>query len=152
MRKLTSAILLLSIAAPIYSCPSVSVISNSEFSLMGIQIGLSEQSVIEKLGAPVKKNKLEGHQEFILEYKYMTIFLFDGHVDEMHVETSKGCTPAKICVGSALGRLREVYGKSTLKYRNGRDVVMYAVANTDCWFEFSISNEHVSSIDAKCPV
>lgn len=132
-------------------------IFNQKLALGGVAIGNTEQSVLTKLGKPIRKtNNGEGIQ---LDYKGLTIWIgwfeeakpgVPRRVYELFSTSKQYCTPSGVCPGLTFEKVKTKLGEPLVADREEGRFVEYPSSESPCWLQISVKTGKIHSIRAEC--
>jgi hypothetical protein len=127
-------------------------ISPSEMAIGGISIGQTRNAVAANLGKPTSKTEEADYLSEHWHYPTLRVSFAFGSVEELHSSSPRACTPAGLCPGDAVSRMRTLYGAPTARLREDVRFFEYYANRSDCpcWLQVAASGSKVASIQVVC--
>jgi hypothetical protein len=125
-------------------------IPSSEFSLGGIEIGLTEKEINRALGKPLSRSRT--HEGIKLSYKGLDAYVGVGDYGlfDLVATGSAYCTPSRICPGTRVEKLFLTYGSTTEFARETGRFLEYPSTDSTCWLQIRQSKGVIKSIRIAC--
>lgn len=124
-------------------------VPQSELSLAGVAIGDTEAQVVEKLGAAPFRTEEADFLHLHLNYESVTVSFGFEEVAGLYSDNPKGCTPAGLCPGDSLKRMRSVYGTPEVAKRETGTFFEY-YSDCPCWLKIKPTGNKIESITVAC--
>jgi hypothetical protein len=133
-------------------------------SIGGLKIGMSENEVIKKLGAPksrqVEPNGCTGTNDITLKYANLDLYILEGanktdksYLTAITTTNSRYVTNKEIRVGDLMRKAEKAYSKSAVTGEKGLYLSLADLKQNECAITFSSSNgKTISEIDLVCAV
>jgi hypothetical protein len=133
-------------------------------SIGGLKIGMSENEVIKKLGAPksrkVAPNGCTGTNDITLKYSNLDLYILEGanktdksYLTAITATNSRYATNKGIRVGDSIRKVIEAYLTSAVSDEKGLYLSAVDPKNNECALTFSIVNgKTVNKIDLVCAI
>jgi hypothetical protein len=133
-------------------------------SISGLKIGMSENEVIKKLGAPksrkVRANGCTGTDDIALKYNNLDIYLLGGsnktsksYLTAITTTNSRYVMSKGIRVGDLMSKAEKAYSKTAVTGERGRYLRLADLKQNECTLTFSSKNSKtVSEIDLVCAI
>ncbi len=129
-----------------------------------LKIGMSENEVIKKLGAPksrkVAPNGCTGSNDITLKYANLELYILEGtnktdksYLTAITTTNSRYVTNKGIRVGDSIGKAEKAYMASAITGEKGLYLSLADRTQNECVITFSSSNSKtVSEIDLVCAI
>ena len=124
-------------------------ISQSELSLAGVAVGDTEMQVVEKLGPAPSRTEEADFLHLDLNYETVTVSFGFEEVAGLYSNNKKGCTPAGLCPGDSLKRMRSLYGVPEIADRETGTFFEY-YSDCPCWLKIKPVGNKIDSITVAC--
>jgi hypothetical protein len=151
MRYIVAIMVLLS--SPAFACG----IPPSEVSLGGVEVGETEKSVVEILGAP--SERVETGEGTELRYPGLTLTVgwleqaapgVERRVFASRAEGRSVCTPKGLCPGMAVAEAARLYGPTESKVRETGTFLEYQPVGEHCWLQVNAPEGTILSLAVAC--
>ena len=132
-------------------------ISDRELTVGGVALGDTEQSVVARLGKPIRR--IDTGEGMRLEYRGLTVWV--GYLEQAKpgvprrtfelLSTSKRhCTPSGVCPGIAFDKVRAKHGAPLVADREDGQFMEYPSYESQCWLQISVKAGIIQSVRAEC--
>jgi hypothetical protein len=127
-------------------------VAPSEFSLGGISVGQHLTSIVALKGKPEKKSETGEGQR--LDYPgFYALLGSEGTgigIWEMESTNRAVCTPAGVCPGLTMKRVKEIYGAPLLAKRPHGTFFEYYAKDSTCWLQLVAAQDMVTAVRVEC--
>ena len=125
--------------------------SNAELALGGIRI-LDDVATVSAIKGPLLRQEQTG-EDFTpvrLTYADLVIDLGGGKVRGISSQSSRSCTPAGVCTGTALSLVQSKYGPPNVRAHSAGTIWEYGIASDWCWLRLTVDRGKVDSLAVLC--
>lgn len=133
------------------SAPALAVdgtVPERELSVAGVEIGQSPAQVTKLLGNAVRKVDTGEFVEY--HYSRARVSVGENMVYGVYSDHPHACTPAGLCPGDGLDKMRFLYGPPVEADRETGLFFEYYATGASCWLQISAKGNLIASIAVAC--
>lgn len=135
---------------PAWTFAAEGIVSDRELSLGGVAIGDTVATVVARLGEPGRKVPALDFIDLHYEYANLRVSFNGGIVAGLQADRRGTCTPAGLCPGDRLDRMRALYGEPIVSDRETGRSYEYVGGDAACWLQIRAKGKRVAWIEVAC--